>query len=159
MKRLYIFDKDGTICQSKSGQKFINSVQDQELIPGVREKINQIKSTGAKIAIASNQGGVAFGFMTYNEAGEIMNDAANLIDADCFVFCPAHPDGTVPGYRYNSENRKPEPGMIFNCMIHFDIKDLADVIFIGDRPEDEEAAMRAGVDFMWANEFFENGQP
>lgn len=61
---LYIFDKDGTICRSKSGKQFINSPEDQELIPGVKEKINELKAYDHKIAIASNQGDVAFGIIT-----------------------------------------------------------------------------------------------
>lgn len=75
---LYIFDKDGTVCRSKSGQKFINSWEDQELIPGRGEKIAELKAQGRKIALASNQGGVAFGFMSYDEAEEIMAHAADL---------------------------------------------------------------------------------
>ena len=150
--RLYIFDKDGTICRSKSGKKFINSVEDQELIPGVLDKINQLKADGHKIAIASNQGGVAFGFMAYTEARNIIEHASDLIKADYCIFCPCHPSGNVPPYNRESENRKPNPGMILYCVAYFDIQDA---VFIGDRPEDEEAARRAGVDFMWAKEFFE----
>lgn len=95
---LYIFDKDGTICQSKSGQKFINTIDDQELIPGVLEKCRQLTNKGHELAIASNQGGVAFGILSYDEAHDIVEHAADLIEATGFMFSPFHPDGTITAY-------------------------------------------------------------
>ena len=73
---LYIFDKDNTLCRSKSGQKFINSVADQELIPGVAEKCAELRAQGHTLAVASNQGGVAWGYMDYHTAHAIVKNAA-----------------------------------------------------------------------------------
>lgn len=156
--KIYIFDKDGTICRSKSGKKFINSVEDQELIPGVKEKIEQLQSNSHKIAIASNQGGVAFGHMSIRDASQIMTDAKDLVGADVAIYCPYHPDGTVEYFKLDSIYRKPNPGMIFECVrfiCNLDKLGADRVIFIGDRPEDQEAAQRAGVQFEWASDFFE----
>lgn len=151
---LYIFDKDGTICRSKSGKQFINSPEDQELIPGVKEKINELKAYDHKIAIASNQGDVAFGIITQGMAYKIMKHAAQLIGTEAFRFCPYHSEGTVRVWSIESDYRKPNPGMIFSLMTAFDVKKL-DVILIGDRPEDKQAAKNAGVKFAWADDFFE----
>ena len=79
---LYIFDKDGTICQPNDGSKFINKIEQQELIPGVSEKCSSLISQGHHLAIASNQGGGAFGIMSANEAEAIVCDAARLIKAN-----------------------------------------------------------------------------
>lgn len=153
---LYIFDKD-TICRSKSGEKFINSPDDQELFPGVKEKVDELKAYSHKIAIASNQGGVAFGYMTQGMAYKIMEHASRLIEADKFIFCPYHPKGTVRAWSIESNYRKPGPGMIFSLITTFAIK-IKEVIFIGDRPEDKQAAKNAGVKFAWADDFFERGE-
>jgi D-glycero-D-manno-heptose 1,7-bisphosphate phosphatase len=155
--KLIIFDKDGTLCRSRSGQTFINSADDQELIPGVLEKIKDLKTQGAKIAIASNQGGVAFGHMSYSEAWAIMEHAEDLIEADEFIFCPDHPKGTVPEYTSDSPYRKPGPKMITETADNLHVP-LSGVLFVGDRPEDEQAAKAAGVDFMWAKDFFGWGE-
>lgn len=151
---LYIFDKDGTLCRSKSGKTFINSIEDQELIPGVLEKIEELKEQEHTIGIVSNQGGVAFDYLTYQEAEKIMMHIAELIGTSDYYFCPYHPDGINPDYSIDSIYRKPNPGMIMGFAIITGYENPKDILYIGDRPEDEEAAKRAGVNFIWSDEFF-----
>ena len=43
--------------------------------------------------------------------------------------------------------RKPSPIMIHEAMEHFNISNPQKVLYVGDRPEDKEAARRAGVRF------------
>jgi D-glycero-D-manno-heptose 1,7-bisphosphate phosphatase len=57
--KLVVFDKDGTLTEPISGQTFVQSPQDQRLRPGVSEKLDQMRSEGWMMAIASNQGGCA----------------------------------------------------------------------------------------------------
>ena len=150
---LFIFDKDGTICHSASGQKFINSKDDQELIPGVLEKVEVLRKDGHTLAVASNQGGVAWGIMSEVEADLIVAHAATLIGAEDWRMCPYHPKGSKPEYARESTCRKPSPGMILELMESLAF--LPDqTIFIGDRDEDEGAAQAAGVEFIWEKEFF-----
>jgi len=59
MTKLLILDKDGTLVCPKSGKEFVQHPEDQELIPGVSEAIARYAANGWKMAIASNQGGVA----------------------------------------------------------------------------------------------------
>jgi len=150
---LYIFDKDGTICRSRSGKKFINSIDDQELFPDVAEKCAALQVRGHKLAVASNQGGVAWdGLMTESQAREIIEHSANLIKADAWAVCPHHPKGNN-GYAIGCECRKPKPGMILQLASQLGFA-LGDVIFIGDMDSDKEAAQAAGVEFRWADGFF-----
>lgn len=151
---LYIFDKDGTICRSKSGREFINSVDDQELIPGVAEKIAQLKAEGHRIAIASNQGGVAFGYLTWAQAAEIVHHAAQLIGADDWLMCPYHTMGTVDEFRAYSTLRKPHPGMLHILAHNAGLELPGPAIMVGDRLEDRQAANRAEIEFIAADEFF-----
>lgn len=74
-------------------------------------------------------------------------------------FCLAHPQSPRPIYREGHERRKPSPAMLNEAIGDFAERHRAellhkDVLFIGDRPEDREAARDAGVGFMWAKDFF-----
>ena len=153
---LYIFDKDGTICQSKTGKKFINSIDDQELIPGVADKIEELYRAGDHfVAVASNQGGVAFGFMSEDDARKIVKHAAHLIGSLRFRVCPHHPNG-INEYATDCQCRKPGPQMLIDLMLSLGYTPK-NTVFVGDRLEDQQAARNAGVAFVWADEFFGRG--
>ncbi len=51
------------------------------------------------------------------------------------------------------EWRKPRPGMLQAIMRHYEV-DAEQTLFVGDRPEDEQAALAAGVSFQMADAFF-----
>jgi histidinol phosphatase-like enzyme len=59
MNKLAVFDKDWTLVKPKSGGTFVQAPEDQELLPGVAEKLEELRSDGWCLAIASNQGGCA----------------------------------------------------------------------------------------------------
>ena len=59
MTKLIVFDKDGTLTEPISGNTFVQYPEDQRLRPGVARKLAQLRSEGAMMAIASNQGGCA----------------------------------------------------------------------------------------------------
>lgn len=151
----FVFDKDGTLCRSKSGRDFINSPEDQELIPGVLEKLAEIREQfpNSPFLIASNQGGVAFGTLTMKQASDCVDAAIKAIGGTLATFCPEHPQGLVSPYNVESGYRKPQPGMLLYLLDEIGINP-GRVLMVGDRSEDEEAAIAVGMDFMWANEFF-----
>jgi len=152
----YIFDKDQTLTQSKSGKEFCNLVEDQELIPGVLEKLAEIREAdpNAQFLIASNQGGVAFGYLTFEEANAMCQKALVDINGSLSVFCPEHPDGNVTPYNVSSQYRKPSPGMILYLMSELDA-DPSAVVYVGDMDTDQQAAAAAGIAFEWADDFFD----
>ena len=88
MVRLLILDKDGTLTRPKSGQTFVQHPKDQELIPGVAEALQRYRNGGWVMAIASNQGGVAAGHKTLEEAIEEMKFAMELTGINTAFFCP-----------------------------------------------------------------------
>lgn len=150
---LYIFDKDGTICRNKNGAQFINAIDEQELIPGVLDVcVNLTRHRFNSLAVASNQGGVAFGIMPFHKAQTIVAHAANMIGAATWRMCPHHPDGDN-SYGVECDCRKPKPGMILDIMDELQFS-ADQTIFVGDRPDDKLAAQAAGVKFVWANNFF-----
>ena len=68
MNKLAVFDKDHTLVKPKSGGTFVKAPEDQELLPGVAEKLEELRSDGWCLAIASNQGGCATHFVAAKEA-------------------------------------------------------------------------------------------
>jgi len=153
-------DLDGTVRRSKSGG-FISGPDDVELFPGVEAMIWRYRDDGFLIFGITNQGGVAHGHKT-----ELTNDAE--IDATVRAFkrnpfhmiksCYHDARGTVEPYCHRSLLRKPGYGMLALCEVEAFaqgfIIDWDMSIFVGDRPEDEECARSAGVEFRWAQEFF-----
>jgi D-glycero-D-manno-heptose 1,7-bisphosphate phosphatase len=151
--KLYIFDADGTLRRSTvPGQPIPNRDDEWELLPNVKEKVRQILSEelDAKIALASNQGGVELGYVSRRQACKMLNDLyKELVGSSA-------PKGLVqlcPDFEGQSACRKPNPGMLVAIMKHAGVPQES-VIFIGDSEDDCLAAKNAGVRFMWAKDFF-----
>lgn len=161
--KILILDKDGTLTTTVSGHTFVQHPEDQKLLPGVLETINRFKKDGWRIAIASNQGGVKAGFKTLDEAIKEMRFCLSLLpQIELALFCP---DDGYQCYLIEGEKgdlfecphmgnfRKPEPGMINYAVYRLGGSEEAEVLFVGDRPEDHKAALNAGVSFMDAEEW------
>jgi D-glycero-D-manno-heptose 1,7-bisphosphate phosphatase len=133
-------------------------------LPGRKEALHQLLDAGIKIGIASNQGGVAFGFVTEQQAYEKRRNVLKAFD----LWDPAitgmgvlilmsfyHPNATV-GPSANpalARWRKPEPGMLLTLADQYGIHP-SQCLYVGDRLEDQLAAERAGMDFSPADLFF-----
>lgn len=182
--KLLILDKDGTLVKPISGGSFVQSPCDQELLSGVANTLARYQHSGWQMAIASNQGGVASWHKTLDDAIEEMFFAMALTKIQTaaiahsyedegygeFVSLTLFDDGSKD-HRVMTNGklrfRKPEPGMIKWLVRqhdpfafpprearNHDYKEGVDILFIGDRPEDEQAAAAAGVPFQWADQFF-----
>jgi D-glycero-D-manno-heptose 1,7-bisphosphate phosphatase len=157
-KKLYIFDKDGclvkSVVNSKTGKSHApNSLETQDYFEDVRLKCQQLIADGNTLAIASNQGGVAFGIFPADEAETLVSAAALYIGASGYRVCFYHPKGKVKPYNADSHNRKPHPGMIESLMHEFGYLPQ-DTIMVGDWETDKQAAQAAGCAFEWAHIFF-----
>lgn len=152
--RLYIFDADNTLRRtSVEGKVCPHAPGEWELLPGVRERLAQIRwgAGGARVGVASNQDQVAYGHLTDAMAHRLLADlvraAIGEVDPPPAIrFCPHALEVTC-------ECRKPAPGMLLDIVRHFRLEP-ADALFVGDAPTDREAAEGAGVRFAWARDFF-----
>jgi D-glycero-D-manno-heptose 1,7-bisphosphate phosphatase len=161
---LYIFDKDGTLVGSHNSKRPANTPDEQILLPGVAEKITQLRIEGHQIAIASNQGGVAWGFITEEQAQDLVDDcAAKIGGVDAWAWCP-HDErakgkpNSNPKYAAKCTCRKPDTGLLDICITTADVARSL-TVFVGDQETDRQAAEKAGIQFVWAKDFFGWGQP
>ncbi len=156
MPKLVIFDKDGTLIASH-GNRPANAIAEQQLLPGVAEMCAALRAEGHTLAVASNQGGVAWGFISEAEAQALVAHVADLVGASAWEMCPHHPGGRIAEYAIECECRKPKPGMLLSLMERLGYS-ADDTIYIGDQESDRQAAQEAGVEFIHADDFFERGR-
>lgn len=157
-------DLDGTVRYSKENpQGFIKGPEDINIFDGVVERIRAYKEKGYLIFGITNQGGVAFGFKSIHQVREensktceLCENLFNIVDGS-----PSHEEGSEPAYAFRSLLRKPNYGVLawleryylenFETIIDWDKS-----LFVGDRPEDEQCAKSAEIDFMWAKDWRES---
>jgi D-glycero-D-manno-heptose 1,7-bisphosphate phosphatase len=154
---LVVLDVDGTLTTTKSGARVRKNAADWQWLPGRLQKLHELEREGVKIAIATNQAGVAFGYLPQQALHaelEHMLREANL-PPDALYVCYTHPKATLPQFleAENEACRKPHPGMLLEAMQHFGVPP-AETLYVGDRPVDEETARNAGIDYMPASAFF-----
>lgn len=164
---LLAVDLDGTIRQPKlidgKRPKFISAPQEQEIILGADKAIVRADECGWIIVGVTNQSGVAAGHKSFKDCLQEQRVTLQLFpQVDSILFCPDWegcdcwyvPCNGEPAYCYGREAfpslgsfRKPGPGML--QLLRFWYESACDQFFyVGDRPEDEEAAGAAGFNFL-----------
>jgi len=134
-----ILDRDGVI--NYDSEHYIKTPDEWIPMPGSIEAIARLHQAGYKIAIATNQSGIARGLYNLdilNAIHEKLRSAVKLAggNIDVIFFCPHHPEEQCGC-------RKPEPGMLLSAARHFDIS-LSGVHMVGDTWRDAQAAQQAG---------------
>lgn len=158
-KKLIIFDVDGTLTATQSGATFRKTADDWIWLPSRLTKLRELKEAGTELAVATNQGGVAFGYMSEDDIRRELSIMCNQANITYLWVCYAHPKASVEGYAEEIDlfDRKPSPGMLMKAMLKERVT-VRETLFVGDRDEDEVAAKAAGIDFMWAEDFFADGR-
>jgi D-glycero-D-manno-heptose 1,7-bisphosphate phosphatase len=139
MARLILLDRDGVI--NLDSPEFVKTPQEWQAIPGSLEAIAQLKNSGRRVAVCSNQSGVARGIVSLDMLKAIENKMLSELQSygaelDLVLYCTHHPDEQCGC-------RKPAPGMLENAMSMLAI-DTADTCFVGDSLRDIQAAEAAG---------------
>lgn len=160
---LFIFDKDGCLVRSvvepKSGKSHApNRLDDQQYFDDVKPTCERLLAEGHTLAIASNQGGVAFGIFTADVATELVKAAADHIGAKAYQVSFFHPKGRVAPWNREDDSRKPGPGMLIGLMNALGFAP-EDTTMVGDWETDKQAADAAGCGFEYAHVFFGRVNP
>lgn len=148
-----ILDRDGVINPALPEVYQPHSLT---LLPGVAAQIAEANTRGVPVLVATNQPGLAKGFMTDEEHEAIRSRLDELLIAegafvDDYSYCPHHLetgfDGEVPELKIVCACRKPEPGMLLDLIDHHTL-DPSQCLMVGDSDRDEGAAHAAGIRFI-----------
>lgn len=137
-QKLIILDRDGVI--NEDSDDYIKSPEEWLPIESSLRAIAKLNQAGFKVAVATNQSGIARGFFDETTLAlmhkkmemELAKVGAHI---DALEYCPDHPD-------HAGENRKPNPGMA-NQLIQLFSADPEKTWFVGDSLSDIQCAINA----------------
>lgn len=145
-RKALLLDRDGVI---NIDHGYVGEVSRFAFIPEIFELLAVARDKGYRIAVVTNQSGVAR--QLYTQADFEAVNAAMIeglrrkgIELDLVLACFYHPEGFDPALKRTSFWRKPDHGMILEAALRLDL-DLSRSIMIGDKTGDVEAGFAAGV--------------
>jgi len=165
---LLLVDLDGTLREPLSGQQYFQHARDQQVIAGADIAIRTYKEDWIIVGI-TNQGGVAAGHKSIQECIKEQQYTLELFpELKEIYFCPdfegkkcfrvtRHNVHNHSKTKWSGQYRKPGAGMLKLAMVRHK-NSPEDSYYVGDRPEDEAAARRAGVQFQWAADWIKQHQ-
>jgi D-glycero-D-manno-heptose 1,7-bisphosphate phosphatase len=138
--KLVILDRDGTI--NEDSEQHVRSPEEFRPIKGSLEAIARLTQADYRIVVATNQSGIARGFLDTRTLFAIHDTLLRALAQvggriDAFFFCPHAADA-------GCQCRKPQPGMLLEAGRRFNVA-LADVYMVGDALRDLQAAAAAGA--------------
>jgi D-glycero-D-manno-heptose 1,7-bisphosphate phosphatase len=139
-ERYVVLDRDGVI--NYESEQFIKSPEEWRPLPGSLEAIALLNKNGFKVAVASNQSGVARGLFDQAMLAKI-HDKMQIMAArhggriEAIYYCPHGPQD-------HCLCRKPKPGLLHSFAKDYEV-DLRTVTVIGDSLRDIQAAQNVGA--------------
>lgn len=131
-------DRDGTINEDVG---YLSDPADLILIDGAARAIKRLNDCGVKAIVITNQSGVARGYFSEKELGEINRKLADMLSEggarlDGIYYCPHHPDDGCPC-------RKPDTGLAARAAGEHGVATARSYV-VGDKPSDMELARNFG---------------
>ena len=139
MKKAIFLDRDGVVNKAfiRNGLPTSpNSLNELEILPGVKESILRLKKLNYICLLVTNQPDVSRGKIEKKTVIEMNSFLKKEIELDDIFVC-YHDD------KDNCKCRKPKPGMIIQASKKWDI-DVRKSFMIGDRWRDIQAGISAG---------------
>ncbi len=147
MQKAIFLDRDGTINEEVS---YLRRIEQIKIFPGTISALQKFKSLGFLNIIVTNQSGIARGFLTEEDLKNIHYEFKRLLNTndevliDDILYSPFHIDGKIQIYKLDSQDRKPNTGMIRKAQLKHSIN-LKESFFIGDSFTDMKCAENAGL--------------
>lgn len=148
VNKAIILDYDGTVRETKSGNKYPVQPDDIQVYP-VGDRLRALKGKGYLLLGASNQSGVAKNNPPMEMAHTLFKKTNELLGVDIdydFDYSAAGP--------VSSWHRKPMPGMGVDFIWKYKL-DPSKTIYVGDMTTDRTFAKRSRFNFEWAKDFFD----
>ncbi|MCK5727038.1 MAG: D-glycero-beta-D-manno-heptose 1,7-bisphosphate 7-phosphatase [Thiotrichaceae bacterium] len=142
MTQLIILDRDGVI--NEDSDHYIKSLAEWIPITGSIKAIANLKDAGYRVAIATNQSGIARGYYDLDTLKAMHDQMTSLLSVygqsiDYITYCPHKPDD-------HCLCRKPKTGMIDEILEKLAIP-ASDCLFIGDSLGDYKVALASHIEF------------
>ncbi len=141
--KLIILDRDGVI--NEDSDEYVKAPEEFIFIEGSLEAIVKLNRAGIKVAVATNQSGIARGLFTEKTLQAMhyklmlaLQEKGGHIDK--ILYCPHNE-------KDNCLCRKPLPGMIQDLLDLFEVPAYETVV-IGDSLRDLQAGQAAGCDTL-----------
>lgn len=148
-RQTVILDRDGVLNRKPETAQYVRSWDEWAWCAGALEALRLLHESGMRVIVATNQPGVARGFMSKAELEYIhkrmAEEAAENGGAIDAVYCCTH------GWNDNCDCRKPKPGLLYRAQRDLHL-DLTRTPFIGDQDKDAEAAAQCGCPFYRVTE-------
>ncbi len=147
LRRAVFLDRDGVLNADKG---YVFKVSDLMVLDGVPAALKKLKAAGFLLIVVTNQSGVARGLYTTSDVERFHVALTDAIEAkagphiDDYFYCPHHESGSTAEFAIKCDCRKPEPGMLLAAAKKHGI-DLSRSFIVGDKADDIEAGLRAGV--------------
>lgn len=137
--KLVILDRDGVI--NHDSDHFIKSPEEWTPLPGSLGAIALLNQNGWRVAVATNQSGIARGLFDMHALNAMhakMHKALAAVGGrvDAVFFCPHLPEDAC-------DCRKPKPGLFIRIAERFGVP-MSDAPMVGDSHRDLEAGAAAG---------------
>lgn len=139
MSKAVIMDRDGTVLKERH---YLSDPDGIQIYKGVIPSLKKLVRNGWKLIIGTNQSGVARGYLTLKELGNIHDRLTTILQnhkvkIDKIFFCPHHPNE-------NCDCRKPKIGMLLKAAKKYRL-DLKKCVVIGDKEIDIVWGKMAGT--------------
>ena len=147
MTAAVFLDRDNTLIHNDGD---LGDPEQVRLIKGAATAIASLCGLGYRVFVVTNQGGVARGKYTEDDVKAVHERLHDMVRAqangariDGFYYCPFHPEGSVPEYTREHEDRKPQPGMLTRAAAEHGLE-LNASWMVGDALRDAQAGHAAG---------------
>lgn len=112
-RKTVFLDRDGTINVEVN---YLHRPEDLVLLPGVPEAVRLLNEAGFRVAVVTNQAGVARGYYGEEDVMRLHEYLNRLLETqgahiDDFYYCPHHPEHGIGKYKTDCRCRKPGTGM------------------------------------------------
>ncbi len=140
MNKLIILDRDGVI--NYDSDEYVKTVDEWMPLPNSIKALGKLTKAGYKIAIATNQSGIARGYFSTETLNAMHTKMQGLAKAqgakiDFIAYCPHGPDDKC-------DCRKPLPGLIHQIESALNLS-AKGCYMVGDSLRDLQAGQTAGM--------------
>lgn len=130
-----LFDRDGTLVVDVP---YNGDPAKVRLMPGAAAAVAELRAAGLRVAVVTNQSGVARGLLTRSQVAAVNARVDALLGGlDAWLVCVHGPDD-------GCDCRKPAPGLVLKAAAELGVEPSRCVV-VGDIGSDVQAARAAGA--------------